>query len=385
MEAFVMIPYDGTFDNVLETAIKPAMAAAGLIPAVVREEVYLGPIFEQIQASINRSKLCLADVTGGNPNVMWEAAYAHALGKPVVFIAQGKPEAIPFDIRHNRCIMYDFSSPASLAELKDSIEQTIRAVLQGEASDLEAIRQIILPKSLNTSSTEFVVASNPLSWRAVAPAAEGFRSQPRTISDYMGIRGLMRAFGLILGMQGLPELVNPDDFDDAVLKHQMQLYLIGSSKANRWTQILMKEFFIHRQSKWRFECDPASENIRNPKVNITVNRGLYTPLQWVEADRVHKDFGIVLRGPSPYDNSQMVTVLAGRSALGTEAASLAVTDPTCAKKLLREIKHHDIDPEDHRQAFLAVVSIERQGRDADFETVIDRFKVCDFVNFQQVP
>jgi len=103
MQAFVMIPYKPPFEDVYEKAIKPAIEGAGLTATVVKDEHYVGAIFERIQGSIREAGLCLADVTGGNPNVMWEAAYGHALGKQVIFIAQGTADQIPFDVRHNNC------------------------------------------------------------------------------------------------------------------------------------------------------------------------------------------------------------------------------------------------------------------------------------------
>jgi hypothetical protein len=380
VEAFVMIPYNPVFDNVFETAIRPALKSTGVTATVVKEEIYTGPIFERIQDSINRAMFCVADVTGGNPNVMWEAAYAHALGKPVVFVAQGRAEAIPFDVRHNRCIMYDADSSEALAKLKKEIEQTVGSLLQGQVSDVQSMRQMILPNSIRGFSSDLVVAANPLSWRAASRSNRGWENRRvETFSDYLGIRGLMRSFGVVLGMQGLPDLVNPDDFDDKVLKRRMHLYVIGSPKANRWTGTLMQDFFAERQTKWVFRPDPESAYIWNPRVIVQVNGKPYTPTGWVEMDRTHKDFGIVLRGPNPYDHSTMFTVLAGRSALGTEASSLAVTDPNCVRALIRELSFKGIDLENHRQALLAVVSVECQGIGTEIRTAVDTFKVWEVI------
>jgi len=375
MQAFIMMPYNPTFDRVFDMAIRPAVNDVGLAISVVKDEQYVGAVFERIQELIKQAKVCLADVTGGNPNVMWEAAYGQALGKPLVFIAQGPAEAIPFDVRHNRCILYDLS-PEGLEKLRRDIAETIRAVLEGRGSDLQLMRQILLPKSIAAAASKFVVATNPLSYRAAYRVSEGWKKRPAaTFSDYVGIRGLMRAFGLILGMQGLPELVNPDDFDDAALERAMHLYSIGSSKANRWTALVMERFFDSRQTRWDFRPDPESRDIRNPKVILRVDGDKYAPVGWKETSRVRNDFGIVLRGPSSRDSSLMVMVLAGRSSLGTEAASLAVTDPACIRRLTGDITHNGIDLENHRQAFLAVVSVECKSKDEEFQTDLDTFQV----------
>jgi hypothetical protein len=370
------MPYKPEHQRVLDLAIRPALEAAGISATLVKDEQYVGPVFERIQAMITESLLCIADVTGGNPNVMWEAAYGEALGKPIVFIAQGSAEAIPFNIRQNRCILYDLT-PAGLSTLQHDITHTIRSITAGETSDLQLLRQMLLPRSIAEVPAPFVVASSPLSYRMAYRGTGWKKRPPKTYSDYVGIRGLMRAFGLTLAMQVLPELVSPDDFADEALDRAMHLYAIGSPKANRWSGIIMERFFAGCDTKWDFKPDPESDDLRNVKVVLRVNGKPYLPVRWKETHSLRKDFGIVLRGPNTARPGCMITVLAGRSALGTEAAALGVTDPDCARKLMREIVHRQIDPEDHRQAFCAVVSVECIGTDAEMVTASDTFTVWD--------
>lgn len=374
--AFVMMPYRTEHQQVLDRAIRPALQATGMAATLVKDEQYIGPVFEQIQSLIADAHLCIADVTGGNPNVMWEAAYGEALGKPMIFIAQGAAEAIPFNIRQNRCILYTVT-PDGMANLQRDITETVRAVLAGETSDLHLLRQMLLPKSITETPSTFVVAASPLSYRTVYHVA-GWRERPaRTYYDYVGIRGLMRAFGLMLGMQTLPELVSPEDFADEALERMLHLYLIGSPKSNRWSGIMMERFFAGRDAKWDFKPHPESEDLRNVKIVLRANGRAFLPLGWKETTTRRKDFGIVLRGPNPTHPRFMMTVLAGRSALGSEAASLAVTEPSCIRKLTRELVHRDINPEDHHQAFCAVVSVECQGTDAEMATALDTFTVWE--------
>ena len=49
---------------------------------------YGTPIAENVLRSIERADLIIADLTGRNPNVMYELGFAHALRKPVLFILQ---------------------------------------------------------------------------------------------------------------------------------------------------------------------------------------------------------------------------------------------------------------------------------------------------------
>ena len=79
------------------------------------------------------------------------------------------------------------------------------------------------------------------------------------------------------------------------------------------------------------------------------------------------DFGFIIRGPHPIFENRMLMVLAGRGALGTQAASLAATEPKHIGHLKTMLQDHlpTFNLDDHRQAFWAVVSL---ARDTDSRT-----------------
>jgi hypothetical protein len=52
----------------------------------------------------------VAELTGRNPNVLYELGLAHALHKPVVLISSNEAD-VPFDVRHVRVIYYDLTDP----------------------------------------------------------------------------------------------------------------------------------------------------------------------------------------------------------------------------------------------------------------------------------
>jgi nucleoside 2-deoxyribosyltransferase len=47
-----------------------------------------GPVNEEVTKAIIQSNLIVADLTGERPNCYYEAGFAHALGKPVIILAQ---------------------------------------------------------------------------------------------------------------------------------------------------------------------------------------------------------------------------------------------------------------------------------------------------------
>ncbi len=68
----------------------------------------------------------VADLTGANPNVYYELAIRHAVGKPIVQLI-AKEERIPFDVADMRTIAID---TADAFEARDRIKLAVEAVHQ---------------------------------------------------------------------------------------------------------------------------------------------------------------------------------------------------------------------------------------------------------------
>lgn len=62
-------------------------------------------ITDAMLSAILESDICVADITGRNPNVMYELALAHAADKKVV-IMNSDDAAVPFDIKDQRVVPY---------------------------------------------------------------------------------------------------------------------------------------------------------------------------------------------------------------------------------------------------------------------------------------
>lgn len=80
-------------------------------------------VIEQLQSS----DLVIADVSGNNPNVMFELGYRIALDKPFIIIAQDVNE-LPFDISGIRTLFYETIAP-NILEFNAQLEKTIRDVI----------------------------------------------------------------------------------------------------------------------------------------------------------------------------------------------------------------------------------------------------------------
>jgi hypothetical protein len=128
MKCFVIMPFAEQFDPVFAIV---QQTVARTLPSENIECVWLkdvhaaGKITDDILHSIGDASFCVADITGNNPNVMWETGYAMALDKPTILIAQDLA-AMPFDLQVHRVLPYAIDHLNELGDrLKKSIEQTL--------------------------------------------------------------------------------------------------------------------------------------------------------------------------------------------------------------------------------------------------------------------
>lgn len=125
---FVLMPFSEIYDDIYRELIKPVILDNGL--EVIRADEIFSPgsIMEQIRSAIQQSKFCIADVTGKNPNVLYELGIAQTIGKPTVLLVQDIND-IPFDLKSNRFIIYDYRNLKSIEKAKDELNKTIQQVL----------------------------------------------------------------------------------------------------------------------------------------------------------------------------------------------------------------------------------------------------------------
>jgi hypothetical protein len=109
MKILIIMPFAPKFDIVhskIKSTVDSEVSGKNIQCYRLDEKKAPGIITEELLSDIKNSLLCIADVTNGNPNVMWEVGYAMALNKDVILIAQDD-QGLPFDINHWRVIRYD--------------------------------------------------------------------------------------------------------------------------------------------------------------------------------------------------------------------------------------------------------------------------------------
>jgi hypothetical protein len=124
-QVFLIQPSDESFKGVYEL-IRAAASAANASVARSDSLTRTDSGVESIQSSIQAASLVVADVTHGNPNVMYELGFAQALGKPLLIIASSS-RSIPFDLARVRVVIYDVANPNEFVErLARSITQALK-------------------------------------------------------------------------------------------------------------------------------------------------------------------------------------------------------------------------------------------------------------------
>ena len=123
----VMMPFSAEFDNVYQ-AIKAACANAQAGTPIRVDEIYKpSKIANDIFAAIAQSKLVICDLTGKNPNVLYETGLAHALNVEVVVLTQNEKD-VPFDLAQFRFFKY-LNNGEGLQELQTTLERVISECL----------------------------------------------------------------------------------------------------------------------------------------------------------------------------------------------------------------------------------------------------------------
>lgn len=125
-QGFVLCPFSEPFNTIYSDHIRPSIESVEMVSIRADDIFGVQPIIEDIWEQINTSFVIIADITGRNPNVLYEVGLAHTIGKPTILITQNI-EDIPFDLRHHRFIKYEYT-PRGCKELEMALIKTIESI-----------------------------------------------------------------------------------------------------------------------------------------------------------------------------------------------------------------------------------------------------------------
>ncbi|MGW2599299.1 hypothetical protein [Streptomyces klenkii] len=123
--------------EIFEKVVLPACSRHGLVPVRADGIAEAGDVTEQICRHVVQADIVIADVSGGNPNVMYELGVRHATGKPTISI--GEHGRLPFDIFSVRTIHFE-SSRSGLIEARKELETALESALSGSFQPLAPAR-----------------------------------------------------------------------------------------------------------------------------------------------------------------------------------------------------------------------------------------------------
>lgn len=121
-------------EGVIDSVLRPVLEKDFKYEVIVPHEIdQLGSITQQIIIHLLNDELVIANLTGLNPNVMYELAVRHAARKAVVCIAE-EGTVLPFDIAAERIAFYD-DKMAGVNILKKKLAGAIESAEQDQEHD----------------------------------------------------------------------------------------------------------------------------------------------------------------------------------------------------------------------------------------------------------
>lgn len=156
---FVLMPFASEFDDIYRYGIKKACEDQGCYCERVDEQMFDGTILDRIYNQISRADVVVADMTGKNPNVFYEAGFAHGLKKRVILLTQNEAD-IPFDLKHYAHLVYG----GRISELADQLGPRIAWALSQDGRVVEdaqrairySIQGIQIDDNVQTDIVEYV-------------------------------------------------------------------------------------------------------------------------------------------------------------------------------------------------------------------------------------
>jgi hypothetical protein len=124
--AFVVMPFDRTFDALHHGAIRPALEALGLLAERYDDAPRTGSVLDEMRRGIGDARLVIAVLTGRNPHVFLELGITLAYRKPCVLLAASADE-IPDFLRGLPHVVYAHDPAAAFNGLVERLPALLAA------------------------------------------------------------------------------------------------------------------------------------------------------------------------------------------------------------------------------------------------------------------
>lgn len=127
---FAAMPFHKRYQDTFWYGMVPAAAAVSAACKRLDVNNFSGEILSTMKSWIRKAIVVVADLSGSNPNVLYEVGFAHALGKPTIHLCSTSLDKLPFDVRTWPTIQYEIGS---IYELQPKLIAQLRGVIGGES------------------------------------------------------------------------------------------------------------------------------------------------------------------------------------------------------------------------------------------------------------
>ena len=121
-------------DGLIGAIIRPVLNELGYKPVIPHEMTRPGSITDQVIYSILNADIVIANLSGLNPNVMYELAIRHAARKPVVCVVENNTD-LPFDIQQDRVIFYS-DEFYSVESMKGKLTEMVKSAVEEKTKEI---------------------------------------------------------------------------------------------------------------------------------------------------------------------------------------------------------------------------------------------------------
>jgi hypothetical protein len=106
---FVAMPFEASHSRALWKLVQSVCKVRNLEPRRADSSQYPRAIVADILEELETAEIIIADLTGLNPNVLYELGIAHVRCDSVVLLCE-RGQALPFDLASIRCLFYDLDT-----------------------------------------------------------------------------------------------------------------------------------------------------------------------------------------------------------------------------------------------------------------------------------
>lgn len=128
IRCFIVMPFSLEWSDDVHQTLSGSCKALAVQPMRGDDVFTPTDILVDIWQSINVADFVIADITGRNPNVLYELGIAHTLAKPVLIISQSAGD-IPIDLSTRRIIIYGQTDSRWQEMLEQKVSKAIQEIL----------------------------------------------------------------------------------------------------------------------------------------------------------------------------------------------------------------------------------------------------------------